>query len=243
MSFQIDQGDYAGTLIVGVGHKARAGKDTVANHLVNHHGFERTAFASRLKEVARVVFGFNDEQLYGNLKEVPDEKWNDTLRFLGSDGTGSTFHEPLTPRIAMQKIGTESFRDIFHRDIWIAALFLGLEPGKRYVITDVRFHNEAQAILDAGGYLWKVSRFDRGDVATHVSETALDDFEDWHVRIDNNFTIQNLQDRVDETIAWTLDNFEDRVEIRLQTTTCLGCLGQGPHSYDEDCVTLEVRPL
>lgn len=245
MSFQINQEDHASTLIIGIGHKARAGKDTVANHLVKHHGFERVAFATKLKEVARVVFGFTDEQLYGNLKEVPDEKWNDTLRFLGRSGPNAIFHEPLTPRIAMQKIGTESFRDVFHEDIWIAALFLGLEPGKRYVITDLRFHNEAQAVLDAGGYLWKVSRDDqyRGEVAAHVSETALDDFDDWHVRIDNNFTLQDLYNQVGETIARTIDDFEDRIALRLDTTSCLGCLGQGAHTYGEDCGAVEVRAL
>lgn len=245
MSFQVEQEDFADTLIVGLGHKAQSGKDTVADWLVRWRGFERVAFADRLKEVAAAVFGFNREQLYGNLKEVPDEEWNDALVFLEQGEEGSYWHQPLTPRIAMQKIGTESFRRVFHEDIWVAALFRGLKPGGRYVITDVRFSNEANAVLDAGGYLWKVSRDDqyRGSVAEHESERALDNFDGWDAKIFNNFSLNDLYEFVEYTADQTIEDFENRTEVRLQTTSCLGCLGQGAHNYADDCGTVEVSPI
>jgi hypothetical protein len=53
------------TNIVGISGKAGAGKDTVAAHLVEHHGFVRMALADEMKRFAKKVFAFTDEQLWG----------------------------------------------------------------------------------------------------------------------------------------------------------------------------------
>lgn len=245
MSFQIDAADYADTLIVGLGHKARTGKDTIATHLVQHHGFTRLTLADKLKQVARIVFGFTDAQVFGDEKEIPDEWWNDALHFIGQDRSqgGSFFHEKLTPRIAMQKIGTESFRDVFHDDVWVASLFREILPGGRYVVTDVRFPNEADAIKAAGGYLWRVDRLVTGRIHAHVSEFALDGYKGWDRAISNHSDLKTLRDYVDDAFFQTMNDWTDRAEIRLETTSCLGCLGQGGHSYGDDCGAEIVSPI
>src|SRR3990167_3895332 len=95
-------------IIIGIGAQARVGKDTIADYLVKEYGFRKTSMASSLKEgIGRGVFGFNDEQLYGNLKEVVDKFWDDRLNihevsivYLDRRWTKLVVHVP-------PKVGTE----------------------------------------------------------------------------------------------------------------------------------------
>lgn len=82
-----------------------------------------------------------------------------------------------------------------------------------WIITDVRFPNEAQAIKDRGGIIIRVNRPNQQitekygelnvtwtpapgfDYVEHPSETALDDYEFDHV-IDNNGSIEELVEKV-----------------------------------------------
>lgn len=50
-----------GLKVIGLGHKARQGKDTTANWLVKHRGAIKLSFADALYDVARVVFGMKDK--------------------------------------------------------------------------------------------------------------------------------------------------------------------------------------
>jgi len=59
-------------MIIGFAGKKRSGKDTIANYLVNKYNFRRYAFGGPVKEVCRILFGFDDEQLYGDRKEELD---------------------------------------------------------------------------------------------------------------------------------------------------------------------------
>lgn len=92
----------------------------------------------------------------------------------------------LTPRKLLQLLGTEAGREIIHPNIWINALFSKyiLEPNPKnrdylsingvledvgmsinkldfpnWIITDVRFPNEADAILEKGGIMIRIDRF------------------------------------------------------------------------------------
>ena len=87
----------------------------------------------------------------------------------------------LTPRMLMQMLGTEFGRDIIHPDIWVNATFadyqsngapynslgdvfddLKLCPSEtkmpNWIISDVRFPNEAKAIKNRGGILIRLDR-------------------------------------------------------------------------------------
>lgn len=69
----------------------------------------------------------------------------------------------LTPRYALQHLGTEWGRDCFP-DVWAALgvrralAYLAENPGGLAVISDVRFTNEARLIREAGGEVWRVVR-------------------------------------------------------------------------------------
>jgi len=59
-------------MIIGFAGKKGSGKDTLGNYLIEKYKFERYAFGDPVKEVCRILFGFNDQQLYGDKKEEID---------------------------------------------------------------------------------------------------------------------------------------------------------------------------
>ena len=64
-----------------------------------------------------------------------------------------------------------------------------------WIITDVRFFNETQAIKDKGGILIRVNR-DSDSKDSHVSENELITYKDWDYVIDNNYSLLELILRV-----------------------------------------------
>jgi hypothetical protein len=140
-------------MIIGICGLIGAGKDTVADYLVNIHQFRRESFANTLKDAVSSVFGWDREMLEGRTKqsrewrEQRDEWWSNRL---GMD---------ITPRWVLQFWGTEVARRAFHDDIWIASLENKLRTSSDdIVISDCRFPNEIKAIKRAGGRVIRVIR-------------------------------------------------------------------------------------
>jgi hypothetical protein len=138
----------------------------------------------------------------------------------------TAYKTKLTPRILLQVIGTNLFRDKLLPNIWVNALFSkyrpdGYELGNNkhiadvledihhntlnypnWCITDMRFPNELEAIKKRGGISIRVNR-DNGtraiDTSPHASETALDNAEFDYI-VDNNGSIEELIDKVKEIL-------------------------------------------
>lgn len=160
----------------------RAGKDTFADYIVKNYNFEKKSFADPLKEMCRALFLFNDDQLYGNSKEIIDERWN------------------ITPREALQKLGTEFVRenmttylpnlDCPPNEFWLKrfSLWYNENKHKNIIVADVRFENEAKLIKDLGGVVIRVrSVNDVNNVDSHISENMIDTIP-VDLEIFNNYT-------------------------------------------------------
>lgn len=135
-------------MIIGITGAIGSGKDTIADYLVRNHGFKRLAFASKVKDVAHVVFGWDRELLEGLTRE--SREWREIVDpYWG-----------ISPRTALQRIGTEMFRAHIHPDTWVKSVMriIDSDPDGRYVITDCRFENEIGSVRDRGGLLFAVSR-------------------------------------------------------------------------------------
>ena len=67
-------------MIIGILGQKRNGKDTCADYLVEHYNFTKVSFADPIKQILKIMFDFNDEQLYGDKKELIHSKgnWNRT---------------------------------------------------------------------------------------------------------------------------------------------------------------------
>jgi len=106
----------------------------------------------------------------------------------------STLEErSMTVREVLQFIGTELFRNQLDPDVWLNSIFL--KPWREddvVIIADARFPNEAE-IARENGLLIGIER-DTGLVSDgHKSETALDDFVNYHYTIDNNGSFEELR--------------------------------------------------
>ena len=143
-------------MIIGIAGFQGSGKDTIADYLQNIYGFKRDSFAATLKDAVAAVFGWDRDLLEGRTtesrawREQVDPWWANRLNMPG-----------LTPRLVLQKWGTEVARKSWHDDTWIASLENKLSRAHNdIVITDVRFPNEIQAVRNAGGIVIRVVRGD-----------------------------------------------------------------------------------
>ena len=141
-------------MIIGVCGLIGAGKDTIADYLVNIHQFRRESFANTLKDAVSSVFGWDRELLEGRTKQ--SRSWREQVDPWWADRLGLP---DLTPRWVLQYWGTEVVRKGFHDDTWIASLENKLrKTTDDVVISDCRFPNEIAAIKRAGGVVVRVRR-------------------------------------------------------------------------------------
>lgn len=136
----------------------------------------------------------------------------------------------LTPRLMLQLIGTEGLRDLIHPNVHVNALFSDYKPVStmqlyieditgdnvakfdettlkatfesypRWIITDVRFENEAEAIKQRKGIVIRVDnpRVISNDI--HPSETSLDEYDNFEWKIVNDGSLEDLIGKVKEML-------------------------------------------
>lgn len=146
--------------------------------------YKEAAFADLLKYTTALIFNIEDP------KYLWDELFKNSensLRLADKDGHVFTYREIL------QRLGTEVGRAI-HPNLWINALFNSLNKDSKYIITDVRFTNEAEACLENNATLIRIER--ASDQMNHSSETSLDNYEHFDHVIDNNGTLEELIDKI-----------------------------------------------
>jgi hypothetical protein len=121
-------------VILGLSGDAGAGKDTVADALVAHHGFVKIALADPLKRFLMATFDFSKETLWGpsKLRAIPDKRFPREHGPWVSEGLpvhcaccgyvrNSDEAPPscyLTPRYALQSLGTGWGRKCY-LDVWV----------------------------------------------------------------------------------------------------------------------------
>ena len=143
-------------MIIGVCGLIGAGKDTIADYLVNIHQFRRESFANTLKDAVAAVFGWDRDMLEGRTRQ--SREWREQVDPWWAERLGIP---TLTPRWVLQYWGTEVVRKSFHDDTWIASLENKLrKTTDDVVISDCRFPNEIAAIKRAGGMVIRVRRGD-----------------------------------------------------------------------------------
>jgi hypothetical protein len=204
-------------MIIGICGFIGSGKDTIADFLVNFHGFKRESFANTLKDAVSAVFGWNRDWLEGRTKAA--RKWREQVDPWWAERLSMPH---LTPRWILQQWGTEVCRRAFHDDIWIAALENKLRASQDHVVvSDCRFPNEIEAIKNAGGIVirvlrgpepewyqdaanvnegrgnmsWMISKERLKTLGIHASETSWVG-TDFDAVLDNNGTLDDLYQQV-----------------------------------------------
>lgn len=158
-------------IIIALIGKKQSGKDTFYNILEkNGYNMHQVAFATPIKQIAKILFDFNDEELYGSKKEIVNEEWG------------------IKPREFYQIFGTEIFQHDIHKylpslkckqkTIWANILRKNIEEmrhtSKIIVITDLRHIHEKEIIQDLPNiYFVKINRNNIANIDNHISETEL----------------------------------------------------------------------
>jgi hypothetical protein len=173
--------------LIAISGKIGSGKDTFADlfieHVKNEYGieFENKKFAYNLKLIVSILAGISKEDAFsreGKLKYLPE--WGMTVGEM------------------QQKVGTEGIRNIIHNNAWILSLFGSYTDECNWIVTDVRFKNEAKIIKEKGGILIRLNgdplKSKTGDDRNmlHQSEIDLDDYDGFDYIYDNIPPISNL---------------------------------------------------
>jgi len=203
-------------MIIGIAGRIGSGKDTVGEIIqevcLSNHGpvFEVKKFAGKLKQIASLLTGipvedFEDQEFkksylgyeWGTVQQVP---LNSIPPFADIQ-----FNALMSVRELLQKLGTEAIRDGLHPNAWVNALMCEYKRPKmseynpsNWIITDVRFPNELEAVEDVKGLTIKVVRpveKSKTPVRLHPSETSLDKAE-FDYEIINDGSIKDLIEKV-----------------------------------------------
>jgi hypothetical protein len=169
-------------MIIGLTGYAQSGKDSVANVLVEQYGYTRVAFADKIRELLietnpLIRDGFRVESV---------------VSAYGWDQAKILFPEI---RYLLQSLGVGA-RKLFGPQFWVHEAMKTMlnEPRTdlNYVITDVRFTNEADMIKANHGQLWRIKRPGVGAVNAHVSESDMDGYKVDKI-LSNGGTLEELE--------------------------------------------------
>lgn len=139
--------------IIGLTGIIGSGKDTFSSMLIEEYGYKQVSFAEPLKDALSAIFGWPRELLEGKteesrlFRETKDLFWSEKLGF------------ELTPRIALQNVGTDLFRKHFHNDIWVLSITKRIQDlynNENIIFSDCRFVNEINAVKMNGGLIIEV---------------------------------------------------------------------------------------
>lgn len=160
-------------MIIGISGKKRSGKDTIYELIKKRSGYSvaRAAFGDQIKEEVARVTGMAVPHIEEN-----KERFRPMLQWWGAD-----------------------FRRHYNGDrYWLERMLFrmrSIRDPEVLVITDVRYPNEAEVVKEAGGILLRVER-KTGLKDPHSSENLLDDFKEFDYRLDNNGTLEDLEEEV-----------------------------------------------
>jgi hypothetical protein len=192
-------------------------------------------FAGKLKQIASLLTGISVEKFEDQefKKTYLGKEWNSPYNIPFSGPDFVKHDGEATVREFLQRLGTEAMRDGLHTNVWVNALFADYKDvyigdwgqgnhmyeKPNWIITDMRFPNEMEAVVEKKGITIRVSRHpinlkingemlhttqeDYNTYVTkrkeHPSETALDDTV-FDYEIENNGSIEDLVEKVREIL-------------------------------------------
>lgn len=153
------------------------------------------SFADNLKKKICIdILGVDFNAVYGS-----DQQKNAPTKILWDNFPQSIkakykkYSGPMSGRQIMQSVGTQIFRQMIYGPVWIESLFRNIKSGQLsssdiVMIPDIRFPNQADAVLENGGYVIRLTqkKFEDG----HVSQSALDDYN-WS-KSDRCYVLNNV---------------------------------------------------
>jgi cytidylate kinase len=186
-------------MIIAISGKIGSGKDTLSDIIKNDYikDIEKISFSKKLKHIVAIltniypnikIYNNNNSKIYDY--DYDDRDWKNEKSELFNCTIGEL----------LQNIGT-NLRESYDKNIWIKALLSNIDNDKNYIISDLRFKNEANMINNKNNILIRIN----GDPKlirktnnsnrnlNHISETDLDNYDKFDYIIENNSSIKNLK--------------------------------------------------
>lgn len=202
-------------LIIAISGKMRHGKDTIGDRLISKYGFKPLRFADKVKEIC-INYDNSTSQLRKEWnRKVAEEVLNDVGRFKEVDSLMQqvcpgvwkrlTHEECFGEKTRYSRLTMQEFAQGMRHldpDCWVRyVLNMGKKNEGRWVITDIRYKNEAFAVeATENSQIWRVTRDIPPPMGSdHISEIDLDDYP-FEVYIDNDGSIEKLYKKVDKII-------------------------------------------
>lgn len=188
-------------MLIAVSGYARSGKDSIANILVDEHGFRRIAFADVMRDmllaIDPIVYQVHPQKKRG-LRERPEQntRVSQLVAYKGWDYAKTEYPEI---RRLLQTLGTDAGRRYLGENVWVDAAMRHVNAGDDVVFSDCRFTNEASATKARGGFVWRVNRPGVDAVNAHESERGLDTWR-FDATIPNGGTLDQLAHRVEDAL-------------------------------------------
>jgi hypothetical protein len=178
-------------LRIGITGSKGSGKDTVAAHLMSAHFFNRVGLADPMKEMLHYGLGIPMDVLHG----APQDK-------------EAPWRYGKSVRQLLQTLGTEWGREIVSQRLWLDRALEHTIPTYegacgapcRWVVTDVRYLNEAEVLRAAGFQIVRINR-PRCTGDGHASETEMAQIEADHT-LTNDDTLDALYQQVDTLLSF-----------------------------------------
>lgn len=199
-------------MIIGLIGQKRVGKDTVASIIKNidinidaNYNFKCMALADPIKDIARIMFNFTEEQLYDDAKDIIDPKWG------------------IKPRDFFEQFGTNIMQfDIYNylpnletqvekRLFWVKSLLakIQIDKDKNVIITDVRgLHeiNEINKFTDGKAIFIRIVKQPKNkiydsvnnSISSHITQREPNEIPDEYIydTIINDGTLDDLNEKV-----------------------------------------------
>lgn len=162
--------------LIGLLGRSRSGKDTVAHILLDAlkpTNYRLRHISKPLKDALKSMYGYDDSHVFGKMKDVRDLRYDKTPRDLCHEWN--------------QKLASMHGPDFLVRrtfDDYDAHVQIG-EQVPHWIIPDVRYPHDCDAIQARGGIIWKITRADLPFKLSH---------EDHIDRLDGDACIQNSAD-------------------------------------------------
>lgn len=195
-------------IFIGLGGLLRSGKDTVADHLVEKHGFVKMGMSDPLHESMMA--------LNPVVKVTPSERAkaeeegiyipNEFMRYRAlTEHMGYVRSKEIADyRRLLQAFGTEVVRDIIDPNSWVniaeRRAKAHLVAGTPVVLTGIRFENEFNLVQSLGSPIW-VERPGLTTAGTHASESSVHK-DMFQFVVTNDGTLEELFKITDTMIHW-----------------------------------------